>query len=438
MKRPHLHAGTLSRRARITWRGSGSPAAQPPGRPAIPIKRRLVAMTTIGMLATGATVLQSEGPAAAYNPCNEPNPPAKCFPPPVHKPQVSTPNASVTNTTNTGATLNVSVAKTDASSFTIVQHSYTTKNSVGATTSWTVPATGSTNYAFPLTLPYHQTVTWSIFGNAAGKLTSQPATVGTNTVSVPTVADKTAAAALATFQNDWVGNAFPNVSKAEVLSSVIDEINDPPSVNQQHTGLCGPAAIENELARRDPARFVSTVESIFDSGQFTTPDGTRYAASSTLTASGVFSDVRPADWIFMATLRDAGNLLMRISSSVSSNSLAWATTPAEEDNWLVHVVGLGHPTATAILRPFTTAQKVMPGAVRLLPRGVVILLIDSSLIGNGPGGISYPNHYIDLRSFSSSGSKVTFSYDTWGSEVESKTTTWSQFNKLTWDVLTAH
>lgn len=354
-------------------------------------------------------------------------------PPPVARPT----NVTVGNVTSHSATLSWTDSTQDESSFTVTRYQRQTAASPAQISSYVVPApAGVSSFSLAQTdLQPLQTVQWSVVATASGKTPSAAVSTGTLTVDIPS--GSPAASQLSAFRSDWQADAFPNVNKALVLADATRVVTNPQnSIDQGPTGACGPAAAEFELVKRDPARFVDTVRSIADTGAFTTPDGTTYTAHPELLASPVHPGLTEANWLFMATVKDSGNAL-RITAATGPDDAAWISSPADVDNWLAHIVGLHNTTATAIVRPFTWGETIMPAANSLLQNGgAVVLLVDSSLVGNPPVVLSSPNHYVNLLSWSSTSNTVTFTVATWGT-VKTITTDWNTFDGLTWDVLTA-
>jgi hypothetical protein len=398
--------------------------------------RHLIAALVASALVAGMGAIIA-APASAACPPFKPT----CNPDPGDPPtpRVSPPtNAGVSSVTSTSANLTWTDNTRDETGFVITRYQHTTPNSTWQVNTFVLPASaGTTTYALPQNdlLP-QETVQWDVQATRAGATTSMAAITGTLTVDLSRAT--TAAAQLLAFQSDWQSAAFSNVNKAAVLADAARIVANPTSsINQGiDTGACGPAAVEFRLVAQDPARFVDTIRSIADSGAFTTPDGTVYTAHPELRASAPNPTTTPANWLFMATLKDSYNAV-RITGSTHGNDIAWVSSPADVDNWLSHVDSLHTTTATAILRPFTSGESVMPGATSVLPGGgAVVLLVDSSLVGNPPGAFSEPNHYVNLLSWSATSSTVTFKVATWGT-TSTITTSWSNFDGLTWDVLTA-
>lgn len=352
-------------------------------------------------------------------------------------PTVTTPTSvDATNIQANGATITWTDTTGDESAFTVVRTESTTSGTAHSTVLPTVAVSpGQTSFSVAdYGAAPNETVTWDVIATRPNYQDS--AWVRTGVLTVPLPANASAAARA--FQRDWSGSAFPYINRAAVLADALRIVADPVhGVYQGQTGGCGPATAEFELARRNPDRFVQILQSLVDNGSFSSNNVT-YSASSDLRNSGAAPSASPANWLFLATLRDAGNVFMRITGSTPGDSPAWISMPGEVDNWMANIVGLPNTTATALVWPFTTGQGVMPVAANLLAGGkVVVLLVDSSILGNPPGMINTPNHYIDLTSFSSTATTVSFTAESWGSTYTVSNMSWDRFNALTFDVLTA-
>jgi hypothetical protein len=257
---------------------------------------------------------------------------------------------------------------------------------------------------------------------------------------MPTIPAGTPAADhIAAFENDPGSGVFGEVSEADVISDVIAIVTDPVDhVNQGQTGLCGPAAIEFELVRRDPAHFVDIVHSIFEAGSFRSGTAT-YTASQDLRDSPVHPSLTPANWLFMATLRDSGNVLLRITAQTDPNSLAWVTLPWEMPGWIQQILGLSNVESVGVPTPVGPPDQVVMSLAHaaLQAGGAAFLLVDSSLVGNPPVLVNFPDHYVDLTSWDSNSPNPVFTVETWGSQPLISVT-WSTFYAKTFEVYWAN
>jgi hypothetical protein len=179
-------------------------------------------------------------------------------------------------------------------------------------------------------------------------------------------------------------------------------------------------AIEVELATRNPAQFVDTVARIYEQG-VVVGRTTNYYASWDLKQSPLHAGITEVDWLFGATLRDAGNSVMRITAATAPTDLAFVSMPGELEGWAREILG------------FASSGTSVFGAdgVNALNRGgVAFLLVDSSAVGNSANFINFPNHYVDVRSWTSAGLSIY----TWGRTVNR---TWADISPLTYAVIWA-
>ena len=341
--------------------------------------------------------------------------------------------------TQTQATLSWQVTSTNEDSFTIIRWAYGDYGAGQPVKSTVVlPARSGTG---PMTwtdtsLQPDQDYGWSVAATLNGAYRTPAPYVSTWTQGPVIPSGTPAAAQLTAFENDNMFGVFSAVDKASVVSDLISIVSDPEgTVYQGQTGMCGPAAIEVELARRNPAALVNDVRSIYETGQFAAGSAV-YAASQVLESSGVNSTVSPANWLFMATLTDSENLVMRISDQVPANSVAWITLPGQEVSWIQNILGFSNVT-TYTGNLFTTiGTYVNQAANSLASGGVVFLLIDSSMVGNPPWLVPYPNHYVDLTNWSPNSPNDTFTVVTWGA-AETFTVPWQEFNADTFEAFAA-
>lgn len=411
------------------------------GRRNTPNHRRVLPALICAAVTAIGFFLVPVAPSAALPPCQlDPEPAPDCpdpHPPTPTRPEVKMPTSlQVSEVTSHSARLSWSDHYGDATQFVVTRSIRDLPSNPAVVDNFTVGiAPGQTDFVIDQSgLPARRSVEWRVVATAPGKRDSAGVTTGTMTVTLP--ASGPAADELRQFRADWRASAFTQVNAAEVLADAARIVAHPRnSIAQMDTGACGPAAVEFELVARQPGQFVRAVHSIADTGGFNTADGTRYAAHEPLRTGRPNPSVSPANWLFMATLKDSANAV-RITGSTRANDTAWISSPADVDNWLAHVVGFRKTTATAILRPITTGKKVMPKAVKVMQSGgAVVLLVDSSIVGNKPG-LSNPNHYVNLLDWSSTSKSVTFTTATWGG-VRKVHMSWSRFDSLTWDVLTA-
>lgn len=409
----------------------------------IGLHRRISAGLSLAVLAAGVAMTVGAGPAAAatcppnsyweaeIRRCIYDGPPPTTTPVPI---PASVTNQSVGNVTDTAATLSWQDNSTNEDSFYVWRQRFLSPG-VSERTRIVLPAytgTGARTWTDTGLRPLTQ-YRWDVIAvlNGEGGTNGFGAMAWTLGPAIP--ADTPAADRITAFRDSRVYGVFPHVDKAALISDLVATVKNPVNaVNQGNTGLCGPAAIQVELARRNPARFVDIVRSIYETGQFQS-GGTTYAASAELKASPVRAGITSADWLFMATVRDAGNAFMRITAQTEATSLAYASMPWEVATWMRTILGLGTVDTYGQNSYYSMDQIVTATAGKLASGGVMFLLVDSSLVGNSPGFVNYPNHYVDLVRWSPAPPNTTFDVVTWGG-VRTQTVASADFNAKTFSV----
>lgn len=155
------------------------------------------------------------------------------------------------------------------------------------------------------------------------------------------------------FEKSTSRGVWPKLSKAEIIHGLRRRVLEPCRVEQGPAPFCGPASIAYELARRNPQRYVRSVRDLFERGTFIDATRKRISASRklrtfppfgeiTVNSSGdkIFYDVPQVDWIFLATLREAANVILNVTGGFEGlNALKGATTAWEMVEWSKRILG---------------------------------------------------------------------------------------------------
>ena len=289
--------------------------------------------------------------------------------------------------------------------FKIWRHQVNADPSVLEDATYTVSATGTGPFSFVDSgLADGSTITYAVYPVNAQGVAGPMSEWTVSTVNIPSTMP--AATALENFEvSNYYQSVFPNIPQSSVVADLVNIINDPSVyVDQGNSGACGIATVEYELAKRNPTELVQLMQSIYYTGGFTTPSGYQISAGSDTRNSPVGSGVSAANWLFMATIRDALNLILPIDSGTSPTSTAWITTPAEESGMISGILDL------------TSSSDSMQSV--LAQHGVVFALVNANLVSGMTGDwLSLPNHWIDITSFSESNGQVTLTMQTWGESV---------------------
>ncbi|MBN8214976.1 MAG: hypothetical protein J0M09_18785 [Xanthomonadales bacterium] len=236
-----------------------------------------------------------------------------------------------------------------------------------------------------------------------------------------------------------IDTAWTHVDRVQVVRQLRARIRNPGLVNQRQTHLCGPASLLFEFARRRPARYVRGIGQLLSRGVFDKPGGGEFVAASDLRARVVPGEIEAADWMFMATLRDAENVTDDVDDGRGIEGITW---PYELEEWIEDVLELRADYHPCWFEGEMSALRKGQDAVDA--GGVAYLLVDSAIVNDAAGDdeedvwlrrrdhldggfggwydrvhcedddMLYPNHYVVMRGdLRNTGSESEFNVDLW-------------------------
>ena len=182
--------------------------------------------------------------------------------------------------------------------------------------------------------------------------------------------------------------------KLNCLTDIRRTVANPFLIDQHINPFCGPAAILFDLISKQPARYVSICQSLYETGQFQSRTK-QVQPSQTLLNSRIRRGISVVDWMLMGTLRDTENLLFRVDAAAGdlARNLAGMTFPWELKGWAYEVLGYDQIdyNSTAIFGEFEAMQT----ADRVYRKGgAAFLLIDSGMLQASKSIVTQPNHWI--------------------------------------------
>jgi hypothetical protein len=114
------------------------------------------------------------------------------------------------------------------------------------------------------------------------------------------------------FDERGQSGVWTHIQREDLVNSLRNRLNDPDSLNQGNTNLCGVASFLRDWLQDDPIGYVWLAICLFERGTGSLSrrgNGGRVIRPSQELKSSVLADkVDPADWIVMASLRDDMNL----------------------------------------------------------------------------------------------------------------------------------
>lgn len=175
-------------------------------------------------------------------------------------------------------------------------------------------------------------------------------------------------------------NVWAHLHRPTIVSELSDRLRDPMIMGQGVTGLCGPFAILVELARRDPARYVTLARELLETGRMTCPTGRVIEAEEELRQEPPVAGIAEVDWMFATAMRDDENIWEDVEGD--ANGLESMTFWTEQRGWMQDVLALPYGGwETCFAYGETDCLQHAEAAVKA--GGVAHFLIDANLLHDG-------------------------------------------------------
>lgn len=219
---------------------------------------------------------------------------------------------------------------------------------------------------------------------------------------------------------DWLNllatrpeQAFPNISRSEVVDGLRDRLAEPTHIDQANTSLCGPASLMYCLASAKPALYAQYVVELYQTGRstigrLTVEPGADCKAYKATAAGGI----HPVDWVALASLRDSEN--DAFDYDAPSCEAGGITMPGDLLDWFKDVGFSKDANVTNLV--FTKGEDVLTAASgRRDQNHNVCLFINANMLEKPDEDSWTPDHWVVLRSaVAVGGGRAKFSVYTWG------------------------
>ena len=238
---------------------------------------------------------------------------------------------------------------------------------------------------------------------------------------------------------------WTSFSKASLVQDMEANVNNPLTVNQGNSSLCGPAAIVYELVKRNPLRYVQIVEQCYELGKFQGgPFGWIKNSNSGLYSEKFYTTVGPADWIVMAVMRNAQNGYFHYNSGDNFSAI---TTWDDMQTWSQWILGFGDTAwnQCTLLPLFgwpwnyvTAGSGLTMADANYRAGGVSFLLVNKASVED-PATYHWtiPNHWILYQgNLTPDGSGFSFDAYSWGTIYHNLDySNWVKVDELLWGVV---
>jgi hypothetical protein len=242
---------------------------------------------------------------------------------------------------------------------------------------------------------------------------------------------------LAKFARSTQTGVWNHLDKRQIISDIRDRLANPYQIQQGEQPFCAPAAVVFELIRKQPDRYISICQNLYEHGKF---EGysKKFVAAGRLCRSYGNLRMAQADWMLLATLRDCANKIIPVHPRAPKliREMGGITKPWEMSGWIRELLGYtqakSHPTPiSGEFRAIQVANEAIESG------GVAFALINSQgLLGNNSFLASrfhriYPNHWvtilgnISVETFTKiskhNQSRIEFDIYSWGRKIRVNT-----------------
>lgn len=230
------------------------------------------------------------------------------------------------------------------------------------------------------------------------------------------------------FENDAnTTSAWSNVTKADFVSSLKNMINNPSSIDQASTNLCGIAAACKTAIEYDPISFVDNALELYQTGQIKS----RNILYSNITPNEELRNGSPsngldaASFVMMSSVRDAGNYALDYTPKTDKNGARGFGYPDDIINFLTnfHDIGNKSPFGSTLL-----GRGGVKDISNALSNGQsVIARFDWSQLTTGTPSTdrlqrNFGSHYVQITNITETNGSVTINYWSWGAQQPAITT----------------
>ena len=202
--------------------------------------------------------------------------------------------------------------------------------------------------------------------------------------------------AITTFSNDQnTTTVWNNISKQDFVTSLTNMVNNPTSIDQSNTNLCGIATSCKASAEYNPEEFVKMALSVYQSGKYSNGDVT-YEANKDILGNSSSNGLGAAEFVVMTTLRHSLNGILSYDPT-NDNGTSGFTWPGDVDNILLKGMSMKKTTNTDWTSTPSSGNALATGIIQAVNAGhIVILTVNTSHFMGKSSFSVIPDHYIQV------------------------------------------
>lgn len=218
------------------------------------------------------------------------------------------------------------------------------------------------------------------------------------------------------FEQSDQGGVWAAIDKATLVGNLRERKNRAVEIDQERSNFCGPTSVVYELARTQPRRYVELCRQLYETGGFWSRSE-RVEAPESLRTDAVGQKMDPADWMLIATMRNAENALFKVKAASKGirSGLEGMTHPWEIKGWAEEILGKDDVDVKTCfvfgeLKAIEAAQKVFDAG------GSAFILLNMAVLKKGERDIPpWPDHWVVFQgNLEVSDDRVAYDLYTWG------------------------
>jgi len=233
---------------------------------------------------------------------------------------------------------------------------------------------------------------------------------------------------LNTFADDKnTTTVWNNVSKQDFVSSLTNMLNNPGSIEQRNTNLCGIAVSCKASIEYDPETFANMALSLYQTGKYG-----NYQANSNLYNNAASNGLDAAGFVVMTSIRNSLNVFGY--NPTTDDGLSGLTWPRDVDQILTKTMDMTKTTNTDWPSTPTNGTYLQGGITKAVNAGhIVILTVNiNHFMGSSTWSIT-PDHYIQVTGITENpDGTINVSWWSWGKNQTPKKMTKEQLYKSTY------
>ncbi|MEM7339048.1 MAG: hypothetical protein AAF467_10400 [Actinomycetota bacterium] len=229
-------------------------------------------------------------------------------------------------------------------------------------------------------------------------------------------ADSRADIAAAEFERSEQAGVWAAIDKATLLGNVRDRQNRAIEIDQERSNFCGPTSVVYELARTQPRRYVEMCRQLYETGGFWSRSE-RVEAPQSLRSDAVGQKMDPADWMLIATMRNAENALFKVKAASRGirSGLEGMTHPWEIKGWAEEILGKDDVDVKTCF-VFGELDAIKRAQEAFDAGGSAFILLNMAVLKSGERDIPpWPDHWVVFHgNLDITDDRVTYDVYTWG------------------------